>query len=116
MEICAELGKYSLRHSELLPPVAAFKHESFEHEREVRAVIAMHESSNRFRFRTTNRTVVPYTCLKIGLQDGQTPLRRIRIGPGADFEENKRAVELLLTRFRYPRDIDVESSGTTYRH
>lgn len=88
------------------------KHPSFSAECEIRAV-REHDDGD-LMFRGTERTIVPFTELRFRRGNERGALRRVRVGPGIEFNEARPVVERLLFRNFYD-GVTVVPSDCTYR-
>jgi hypothetical protein len=98
----------------LMQALPRIKHRSFEREFEVRAINVTDESTDDLQFRVSGQSIIPYRLLPIQADDGTTPLRRVRIGPGVSFDLNGPAVDRLLWSNDLYK-VDVVKSDCTLR-
>jgi hypothetical protein len=115
-----------MRHVEMEASLAALvKHIGFKEENEWRIVIVDEDglTSKRTRFRQGRSTMIPY--VEVSWRDNglPNPIRRILVGPSPNKDEAKRAVEMLLERYRIPvktedcpGGVEVVSSKIPYRN
>jgi|SRR5579862_6291573 len=96
--------------SELLPQ---FKHIGFQEEQEWRIVVQHKTIRSSVHFRAKTNVLIPYLKLRIG-ENGQIPIKYIRIGPGREQELTRKSVELYLSSKSY-NNVEIRVSSVPYR-
>ena len=105
----------------------AFKHPAYREEREVRLLVRRSQKIEdrikdavrfgKVHYRSSSAEVIPF--VKIGMSFSKDepapllPLRRIVVGPGVRFNQNKEALEQMLEDFGY-EDVEVAPSRVPF--